>query len=252
WMELASPDPAAAETFYGPLFGWEFADVDGLAGYRLIISAGRPVGGLLPASGREEGWLPYLKVRDLTLTLGRVLDDEDQLVVAPTQVGALGVKAVIAVQGVVGLWQPGTAPGACWDDGPETPAWVGFRTFDVAETGRFYRRQLRWRIGTRYDPVVTMGGPPFYVATDRAGITEEVSCLRDDDPRWADIHIRVAEAGGFPDRVLELGGTVELEAWDTPAGRVQVITGPQGCELSLLSGAPTDPVMIWGPGQPVG
>ncbi|NLF91334.1 MAG: VOC family protein, partial [Corynebacterium marinum] len=30
WMELASPDPAAAETFYGPLFGWEFADVDGL------------------------------------------------------------------------------------------------------------------------------------------------------------------------------------------------------------------------------
>ena len=168
WMELASPDPAAAEEFYGPLFGWEFADVNGRDGYRLITSEGRPVGGLRPANERAKGWLPYLKVRDLRGTLIRVLDEEDQLMVAPAQVGALGVTAVIGVQGVIGLWQPGTVPGACWDDGPGTPAWVDLSTFDVAETERFYRRQLRWRISTRYEPVVTMGGPPFYAATNRA------------------------------------------------------------------------------------
>ena len=39
YVELTSPDQQAAKGFYGPLFGWEFEDIDmGPAGLYVAVS----------------------------------------------------------------------------------------------------------------------------------------------------------------------------------------------------------------------
>src|ERR1700683_5732682 len=45
WAELVTPDLAAAEHFYGGLFGWTFQSVHtGMSDYAVALVDGRPVG----------------------------------------------------------------------------------------------------------------------------------------------------------------------------------------------------------------
>lgn len=70
WCELMTPDPAAAQAFYGPLLGWDFkaGDVEGTL-YTTISVAGKEVGGIasLPASspGMPPAWGLYITVEDV-------------------------------------------------------------------------------------------------------------------------------------------------------------------------------------------
>ena len=56
WVELVTPDLAAAERFYGGLFGWTFRTLrTGDSAYAVALADGRPVGGLFqkPHTGRR-------------------------------------------------------------------------------------------------------------------------------------------------------------------------------------------------------
>ena len=47
WVDLVTPDLAAAKRFYGGLFGWSFNDIHtGASDYSVALLDGRPVGGL--------------------------------------------------------------------------------------------------------------------------------------------------------------------------------------------------------------
>jgi hypothetical protein len=71
WTDLVTPDLAAAERFYGGLFGWTFQPVHGGTGeYAVAIAGGLPVGGLFqkaqPAGERRQSaWLAFVAVSDL-------------------------------------------------------------------------------------------------------------------------------------------------------------------------------------------
>jgi predicted enzyme related to lactoylglutathione lyase len=55
WFQIGTDEPAAAERFYGDVFGWTFGSDDDTPGYRLVTSpdAGRPGGGLADTSDRS-------------------------------------------------------------------------------------------------------------------------------------------------------------------------------------------------------
>ena len=71
FVELVTPDLAAAKQFYAGLFGWTFRDIQaGRTAYAEASLDGRPVAGLIhkevPAGEhRQPAWLGFIAVRDV-------------------------------------------------------------------------------------------------------------------------------------------------------------------------------------------
>jgi len=65
WADLVTPDLAAAEKFYGGLFGWTFQRIRaGSSDYDVTLLDGRPIGGMVGASSVMRGpWKPSLSAR---------------------------------------------------------------------------------------------------------------------------------------------------------------------------------------------
>jgi hypothetical protein len=68
WAELVTPDLAAAEHFYGGMFGWTFRDMrTGDTQYAMAMLGDAPVAGLVqrplrPDKLTQPGWLTFLSV----------------------------------------------------------------------------------------------------------------------------------------------------------------------------------------------
>ena len=70
WNELATPDHAAANTFYGRVFGWTYPDRMAMPGemgdYVFIDAAGQSIGASMQtAPGAPAGWTFYFRVADI-------------------------------------------------------------------------------------------------------------------------------------------------------------------------------------------
>ncbi|GGQ43725.1 VOC family protein [Couchioplanes azureus] len=67
WFEIGTDDPAAAERFYGDLFGWSFADDPSGMPYRIITTPeGSANGGVFPTGGRSPNYAVFCVVVDDT------------------------------------------------------------------------------------------------------------------------------------------------------------------------------------------
>ena len=76
WSELMTSDAAAAQAFYGPLFGWEFDTMDmGTGPYRVVKVGGEAVGGIMDKPPGMEAvppvWGCYVTVSDVEATVAR-------------------------------------------------------------------------------------------------------------------------------------------------------------------------------------
>jgi len=76
WNELSTPDPAAARTFYGELFGWtsdEFMPMGELGEYRFFDHGSQRIGamcGVMP--GGSAGWRYYIRVPSIAAAVEAV------------------------------------------------------------------------------------------------------------------------------------------------------------------------------------
>lgn len=96
WNELASPDFDVATAFYGGLFGWTFAPLEGSPEPYLLIQNGeRGNGGVRPLMppGVPPHWLVYFGVADLDASLSKLDQLGGSRVTEPTdiQVGRIAV-----------------------------------------------------------------------------------------------------------------------------------------------------------------
>ena len=86
WNDLVTPDPDAAVSFYGELFGWTAEEIPNSGGYRVIRNGERANGGIVPLDPGRMGaetppnWMPYFGHEDV-----------DRLV---REVGGLGGRAL--------------------------------------------------------------------------------------------------------------------------------------------------------------
>jgi predicted enzyme related to lactoylglutathione lyase len=80
WAELVTPDLAAAERFYGGLFGWTFHDIrTGDTTYAIAKLGNTPIAGLVqraaaPDRREQPAWLPFLSVSNVQESAQRVLE----------------------------------------------------------------------------------------------------------------------------------------------------------------------------------
>ncbi|MFF6994678.1 VOC family protein [Streptomyces sp. NPDC008313] len=108
WVELYTPDVAAAAAFYHSVFGWDTSAVPfpGGGSYTCINPAGTGedamFGGVVPLAddpteaGSQPYWLPYFEVEDTDAVAGRAQELGGKVRMAPTDVEGVGRIARLA------------------------------------------------------------------------------------------------------------------------------------------------------------
>lgn len=236
WVDLATPDLAAAESFYAAVLGWEFSEpFEEFGGYIDARYRGEMVAGIGPTMSREQptAWTIYFATDDADATAKAISEAGGTLAADPLDVADLGRMAVAVdpTGASFGIWQAGhhlgisryNEPGGLtWEEGwvPDLPRAKEFYTavfgFTFTEIPGMAGYETFATDGSELGAIGSSDGPPHWVAYFSVG----------------DVDVAVAKA-------VELGGTLIHPPMDTPNGRLAEITDPQGAVLKLASQVPT-------------
>lgn len=231
WVDYVSSDVPRARDFYADLFGWK-AEESRSGEYVTFRRDGRAVAGLGPRVGdvRADAWLTYLLVDDAEESLRAATAAGAQVVVPAQAVGSDGTLAVVDDPGgaLVGMWDPVDHRGFDLVDEVGAPSWHELYARNYAAQVDFYGRVFGWRTRVLGDTAdfryVTFGedDDPAGGVFDADGMLPEgVSS------HWV-VYFGVADAAAASQRVIELGGTVVRDPWDSEFGRFAQVTDPLG------------------------
>jgi predicted enzyme related to lactoylglutathione lyase len=267
WIDTSQPDPEAAVSFYGELFGWEFEDVmpPGSDGKYFI---GRIRGGDVAAVGSvPEGappaamWNTYVWVESADETASKVQDAGGSVVMEPFDVMDAGRMAVFAdPEGAAFcVWQAKEHQGARIVNENGSLNFNGLNTSDAEGAKSFYGSVFGWRTLSlgggagmwtlpgygdyleRDDPnlrrrMAEVGAPDGF-----EDVVASVNAVTDDQPNvpahW-NVTFAVDDADATADRAAELGGQVIAPPFDAPWVRMTVITDPQGATFTASKFVP--------------
>lgn len=262
WVDTEQPDPAAARSFYGALFGWGFEEAAPGVTYWIARLDGRAVAAIAPpANGQPVAWNTYIAVDDADAAAAALGAAGGVVFAGPADVGAAGEGragrfAICAdPRGArFRLWQAGRRHGAQVANAPGTWNFSDLRTAEPAIASTFYAPLFGWEIDDL--GFASMIRRPGYgdhlAATVDPGIHERQADVGA-PPGFEDAIAWVAAAGDAPDhwhvtfavadrddavaRAESLGATV-LESEDTQWTRHAEIRDPQGAILTLSQFTP--------------
>jgi predicted enzyme related to lactoylglutathione lyase len=185
----------------------------------------------------DNTWKIYLATDDIA----KALETSESLgaqVIAPVMaVADLGSQAVLIdpTGAGFGAWQPGTFPGFTVFGEHGAPSWFELHTRDYARAVDFYRSAFGWETATLSD------NDEFRYTTLRdqtgdgelAGIMDAAGFLPEGvTPHWA-IYWEVDDVDAAVAKVKALGGSVVIEARETPYGRLAGVADPTGAQFKL-------------------
>lgn len=245
WVDLASPDVEASRAFYNGLFGWGASEPDeafgGYANFALDGVEGRWMGGLMPTMDEAQppAWSHYVSVADADATAKAVQTAGGQVLAEPMDVGDLGRMAVFMdSQGAVfGVWQPRTFHGSMVVNEPNTFSWSELACRDIDAAKSFYGAVFGWPGQT--SPFGDPASPSSYTEWQVSGrsiagmVQMNEQWPEDVPPHWM-VYFSVADCDASAAKATELGGTVSVEPFDIPAGRIAVLGDPQGAAFSII------------------
>jgi uncharacterized protein len=239
WIDIGVPDIQKAAAFYHGLFGWDVQDTgpEG-GGYSMCLLAGRPVAGIGGQASPDSGvyWTTYIASADANVTAAEIKAAGGQVLMEPFDVLDVG-RMFIAVD-------PGGAPFGVWQSRAHTGTQV------ANEAG-----SLIWNenMSHHYDANQAFYGAVFgyqfgdmsadgmrYATLDLDGRTVggigEISAGQPaDEPASWRTYFGVADTDAAVAKVTELGGSVVAPAWDSPYGRMAIVSDDQGAVFALMS-----------------
>jgi len=99
WNELMTTDVAAAQQFYGALFGWQTEDDPSGEGYVMVKVGGEAVGGMMAlppeCAGMPPAWGVYVTVDDVDATARQVETLGGKLLRPPEDIPDIGRFCVL-------------------------------------------------------------------------------------------------------------------------------------------------------------
>lgn len=247
WIDLVSPDLAAARRFYGGLLGWSFADLGGGQGpYAVAYLDGAPVAGIAerPVDARGQRppsrWVAYLSVDDVAASARLVAAKGGTVLIPARSLADRGEMALLA--------DPDGAPFGIIRSSSGDPAdaladpggwiWAVYQSPAAARAAAFYQD-----VGG-YEVVADdrLPGVPDYLLVAqgfaRASLVEipaERAGLR---PAWI-YFLRVADVAATVARARDLGGSVLVAPRpDLAQGRLAVLRDPAGAAFGVLEWNP--------------
>ena len=241
WHELATTDPAAAETFYTRVAPWTIRPSEQSASYRMIEAGGTPLGGIVAVDASmadragSPHWTPYVYVYDVDESARLVASLGGRVVAGPGEVPGVGCWALIAdPQGAtIGIYepdQPGHAPTGAGTRGEFS--WHELATSDYKSAFAFYHALFGWE-KTRESDVGPVG---IYLMFGQRGRSYGGMFNRSGDgdaPRWLS-YIGVADVNPAAVAVTRQGGTIVNGPMEVPSGDwIAIARDPQGGAFAL-------------------
>jgi uncharacterized protein len=241
WIDVSAPDVEATSRFYAALFGWTIEPdmgPDG-GGYRMIAKNGSHVGGIGPLmqEGAPPSWVTYFSVDDVDAAMARVEPAGGSVAVPPMDLpfgsGRIGM-ALDAAGGFFAMFQRGPnhfGAQVCNEVG--TLTWSELTSRDADRNLAFYGDVLGWTTET-----VDMGemGPYHLIQVSGrsvAGCMQMDESFPDDMPTHWMTYFAVGDVDATCAQCTELGGAVPVPPFDTPVGKMAVLTDPNGAVFSI-------------------
>ncbi len=257
WVDTSQPDPEAAVTFYGGLFGWDFEDAmppDSPGRYFMARLGG---GDVAAVGSQPEGappmavWNTYIWVESADDAVSKVLDAGGRVLMDPFDIMDAGRMAVCTdPEGAAFcVWQAKQHRGARVVNEPGSLNFNGLNTRDADGAKSFYGSVFGWETlgfgggaemwrlpgygefleksepGLRKRMAET--GAPEGFADVVASLTPIAEDQLDVPAHWS-VTFAVDDADATAEKAAELGGRVVIPPFDAPWVRMTVIADPQG------------------------
>ncbi len=232
WVDMGSPDPDAAASFYSALFGWtvEADERPEAGGYAMATLRGKSVAGLGPAQNpdMQPFWAVYVTVTNADAALEAAAAAGATVIVPAMDVLDAGRMGVLQdpVGSFISVWQPNQHIGAELVNEPGTFGWNELATTDLAAATDFYTKVFGWGLGDAPSDegrIFTVGGE-MACGAHQAGEGEF--------PAWS-VWFSVDDCDASTARAVELGGSVMMPPNDMGFGRGAVVADPQGAVFGL-------------------
>lgn len=241
WVDLATPDIEAAESFYGTLLGWEIPELPDspeMAGYRRARRSGKDVAGVMPLmeEGQPSAWNTHISVDDADAIARAIQENGGTMIAEPMAVGEYGRLAVFTdPEGAFfGIWEPNVFAGAELVNEPGTLSWNELETRDPDAAKRFYGAVFGWEFEAGED----MEEMTYYVAKVEgervAGMADVKGKMADEIPAHWMTYFSVEDAEGAVERVKAGGGMVHFGPVDIPVGRFAMAVDPWGASFAVI------------------
>ena len=238
WTDLAVDSVDKAIVFYGGLFGWEVErGGEEAGGYSMARLYGKNVAGLGPKqdSAQPSTWTTYLATDDADATVAKVKAAGGQVLVEVMDVMDVGRMAIATdVAGAVfGIWQSLAHTGAQIANEPGAMSWNENMSRDFEGNKKFYAEVFGYKFGD-------MSNEDFSYATlDLDGSSVGgIGALPADTPaevpaNWT-TYFTVGDTDAAIKQIEELGGQVVAPAFDSPYGRMAVVSDDQGAVFAII------------------
>jgi uncharacterized protein len=240
WVDLGVDDVGKAKAFYERLFGWDIQPGPPEAGgYAMCEINGLPVAGIGPKQGPAEmlpTWTTYIASENADETASKITAAGGQVLVEPFDVMDVGRMAIAADPGgaVFGVWQARAHTGVQLANEPGSLTWNENMTRDFDANKAFYQAVFGYEFDDmssedfRYATLNLGGGPVGGIGEIGADSPADIPA------NWA-TYFAVEDADDAAARVTALGGAVIRPPWDTPYGRMAVLSDDQGAVFAIGS-----------------
>lgn len=245
WVDLTTTDTDGAKAFYGELLGWEFEDneIPEEAGGGVYIMCKVQGDNAAAISPQREGdptpphWNNYVTVESADDFAAKADELGANVAMPPFDVMTAGRMAVIAdpTGAFLAGWEPRDSIGAERVNDPGCLTWNELHTPDVDRALEFHTALFGWD-----SEEMPTGDGPRYVAIkvgDRrnGGV---MNTQEGEPPNWLPYFV-VTDRDAAADKAKELGGG-DLARLDLPAGKIAVLTDPQGAPFGIFEGEVDD------------
>jgi predicted enzyme related to lactoylglutathione lyase len=255
WIDTSQPDPDAACSFYGGLFGWEFEDAmpPGSPGkyFMARIRGGdvAAVGSIPEGAPAAAMWNSYIWVDNADETAAKARDAGGEVAMAPFDVLDAGRMAVLTdPEGATFcVWQPQNHKGAKVVNEHGALNFNTLATRDPASAEAFYGAVFGWKTLTIPAGVMwtlpgygdhleektpglrarmaQMGAPDGFI--DVVAALRPIAAGDSETAHWG-VTFGVDDVAAIAAKAHELGGEVVRGPVDAPWARLAVIRDPQG------------------------
>ncbi len=237
WVDLNTNDPAAAERFYGELFGWEFEDsfVEGQAasGYsigRLKGKAAAGIGAQGDGDPMPSMWSLYLASDDVDAGVAAATEAGASVLAGPMDIPPHGRMAFVQdpAGAAVGLWQAGEHLGCEIVNEDGAFVWCEVQTDDNDAIDAFYPV-----LGATFEDIDFGGGMYHAMKVGDRTVGGSWPLIEGVPPNWH-VYFAVDDCDASTQVALDHGATALNGPMDTPAGRMTVLRDPVGAVFSII------------------
>jgi predicted enzyme related to lactoylglutathione lyase len=248
FVELVTPDLAAAKKFYGELFGWTFRDIRaGGTAYAEAYLDGHQVAGLVQKDApgqthRPPAWLTFIATRDVDAAKKTALQKGAKMLFGPHNIPNRGREAVFAdPQGAIFAVlasSSGDPPDVLAEPGEWI--WSSLITSNPDADAAFYQSLFEYEV---FDLPAAEGARHLMLASDnyaRASANTLPANKPDTHPHWLN-YVRVENMDRAAAKLVELGGRILVEPRvDRHGGKIAVVVDPLGASFGLLEWPDTE------------